>query len=317
MPIAGKSSGTGSQRALAASLVVVVLFAIQFANPSRGGLWLRTFYDSLHVPLFGVIAVCLLLVTPAAWGFRTRMVAVSGLVIGLSALSEAAQIPVERDASIADFLANLAGAAGFLIVAVTCMRNVPVSRMRARLLRLVGTAFVIAPLVPLALVTAAYAERASALPSLVRFDSQLSRVFVHPQGARLNVKRDQSSGRAFAEIVLLEGTWPGVTFDDIWPNWEGYSDLVVEIENPDAEELSISIRVNDRQHHEGSQEYGDRFNRKIALAPGLNVIRISLHDVELAPESRKMDLADISKLIIFASREQAGRRFVIHSVYLE
>lgn len=317
MPGARKSPKFASRRSLAAVTVVVVLFIIQLARPARGGLWWQTFYDSLHVPAFGVIAVCLLLMTPADWSIRKRIAAVMGSVIGLSMLSEAAQVPIDRNASLADFFANLAGGAGFLAIALTIIRGLSVSKIRKRFLGLAGATLIIAPLVPLAFVTAAYAERAHILPSLVRFDSKLSRVFVHPQSARLDVKRNNSSGRAVAEVMLLDGAWPGVAFNDIWPDWRDYGDLLVEIENPEAAEIEISIRVNDRQHHDGSQEFSDRFNRKLALGPGLHTVRISLRDVEFAPGTRKMNLADINKLIIFARRQEAGRRFVIHSIYLQ
>ncbi len=82
---------------LAGAIVVILLSVIHFATPITGGLWLRTLYDSLHVPIFGIIAVCILFVTPANWGSRSRLVATMGAVIVLSLFSESVQIPANRD----------------------------------------------------------------------------------------------------------------------------------------------------------------------------------------------------------------------------
>ena len=93
--------------------------------------------------------------------------------------------------------------------------------------------------------------------------------------------------------------------------------LVIEIENPESDDLSVNIRVDDREHQHGEQRFGDRFNRKVDLAPGIQTIRIALTAIKHAPDQRQMNMAEIVGLIIFATRQESGRRFVLHEIRLE
>ena len=304
-------------RILASALIVVLLLVIHFATPSRSGLWLQTFYDSLHVPLFGIIAVCALLVTPLHWSRRKRLLTVLAAVIVLSALSEIVQIPTGRDASLSDLLADWFGAAGFVAAAIVFSSSISVPKGRGRYLLLLGFALVIWPLIPLGKVSAAYLERSQLLPVLVNFDSRFSDMFFRVQNAEIRKVR-RSIGNSFsAEIFLEDGPWPGIIFSDLWPHWEPYSTLVIEIENPDSDVLPINIRVHDRTHRDGDQPYGDRFNESINLASGQQTIRVPLIDVQSAPAKRQMNMAEIDGLVVFATRQQAGRRFLLHEIRLE
>lgn len=301
---------------LFSSIVVILLLVVQFARPSKGGLWLQTLYESLHVPVFGVIAVCVLLITPARWGTRNRLIATMGTVIGLSVLSEAAQIPTSRDASFEDLIADVLGAAGFVCIATTFIRSLSVPGLRRAALVLLGVALIAWPLLPLAKVSAAYVERHQILPSLMRFDARFVSTFFRMQNAELTEQQGASPGSVAASILLQDGPWPGIVFNNLWPNWEPHTALIIEIENPDADELRINIRVHDRDHRD-EQRYSDRFNRRLELAPGRQTLRIKLSDIQDAPADRQMNMAEIDGLIIFATRQESGRRFVLHEIRLE
>lgn len=302
---------------LAVSIVTAILLVIHFANPTPGGIWLRTAHNSLHVPLFGIIAVCILLITPEHWDIGKKLAAVACSIIGLGILSEVAQIPTNRDASFSDLIANWSGAAGFLCIAGVYFRRVAISKVRALFFVFIGVVLISWPLLPLAKVTLAYVERARILPSLVRFDSYFSTVFFQPQCAELIRHHNQLSDAVSVELTLQDCAWPGIAFHDLWPNWEEYAALIIEIENPDTEDLNTIIRVNDRRHKLGAQNFSDRFNKNVKLAPGVHTIRIALADIEVAPETRNMDMAEIDSLIIFASRRETGRHFILHSIRLE
>ena len=304
-------------RILASTVVVILLLAIHFVRPSRGGLWLQTFYDSLHVPLFGVIAVCVLLITPLHWSRRKRLLGMLFAVVTLGVLSEIAQIPTARDASLSDLLADWFGAAGFIAVAVVFSSSISVPKGRGRYLVILGIALVIWPLLPLAKVSAAYLERIQLLPALVSFDSTFGDLFYRAQNAKIRKIR-RSIGISFsAEVDLQNGPWPGIIFHDLWPNWEPFSALVIEIENPEAEPLSVNIRVHDRTHRDGDQPYGDRFNRQVELAPGTKMIRVTLADIQGAPAGRQMNMAEIDGLAVFCTQQESGRRFLLHDIWLE
>jgi len=300
-----------SAGAVAAALLLLNLVIV----PPNGGLWLRTFFNSLHVPLFGIIAICALLVTPRRWGRRKRLLSVAGIVLLLSVLSEVAQIPGPRDASIEDLIADWLGASGFLAIASVFSRSILVPKGRGRYLVLIGIVLIAWPLLPLAKVSAAYVERSGALPSLVRFDSRLGRMFFYAQNADLHI--DTQSSLPAVEVTLEDGSWPGIVFHDIWPAWEAYTALTISIENPDSEPFPINVRIHDRTHRLGQQAYSDRFNTELNLLPGPQTVRIDLADVRMAPAGRQMNMADIDGLVLFATRKEAGRRFVLHDIRLQ
>ena len=81
------------------------------------GIWLDTLFEWSHVPIFGMISLCFLASLPRTLTVRRRFAfAILGSLI-LSVLSEAAQIPSNRDASWEDIVSDVAGAASFLIAA--------------------------------------------------------------------------------------------------------------------------------------------------------------------------------------------------------
>ncbi|MDH3416705.1 MAG: VanZ family protein [Gammaproteobacteria bacterium] len=304
-------------RIMASAVIVALLLVIHFATPSLSGLWLQTLYDSLHVPLFGIIAVCALLITPPHWPRRKRLLAVLGAVVGLSALSEIAQIPTARDASLSDLLADFLGAAGFIAVAIVFSTSISVPKGRGRYLVVLGFALIFWPLLPLTKVSAAYLERSQLLPELISFDSRFGDMFFYVQNAEFRKIRSSAITSYSAEVSLGDGPWPGIIFHDLWPNWEPYSNLTIEIENPGAEPLPVNIRVHDRAHRDGDQPYGDRFNRSADLAPGTQTIRIALADIQSAPSGRQMNMAEIDGLVVFCTQQESGRKFVLHNIRLE
>ncbi len=304
-------------RIMASAVIVALLMVIHFATPSRGGLWLQTFYDSMHVLFFGVIAVCTLLATPLHWSRRKRLLTVLVAALALSTLSEAAQIPTERDASFIDLLADWFGAAGFIAVAIVFSASISIPKGRGRYLILVGIALVAWPLLPLAKVSAAYLERSQLLPELTSFDSRFGDMFFYVQNAELRKFRRSGETTFSAEVSLGDGPWPGIIFHDLWPNWAPYSALTIEIENPGAESLPVNIRVHDRAHRSGAQPYSDRFNRSIDLAPGTQTILISLSEIENAPAERQMNMREIDGLVVFCTQQESGESFILHRIRLE
>lgn len=306
-----------SRQFLAISIVAAILLVIQFANPSPAGIWLRTAYDSLYVPLFGIIAICLFLMAREDWGIKKKLGVVAFMVITLSVLSEAAQIPTNRDSSFNDIITNLSGAAGFLCVAFIFFSGTTYSKVRTLVLAGLGMVLISWPLFPLAKVSAAYVERARILPSLVRFDSYFSDIFFRLQCAQLTERHNELSGSTSAELVLQDCGWTGIAFQGFWPDWGAYSTLIIEVENPETDELNVNVRVNDRAHNHGTHDFDDRFNKRFKLATGTHQLRVAIKDIEVAPKTRSMQINEIDTLIIFASKKESGRHLILHSVRLE
>ena len=200
------------RNAAIAAIAVLMLGVLLLVTPPPGGLWLRTLYDASHVPLFGAVAIAILLTTPSRWGgWRRFGSSVAGVAL-LGALSELAQVPTARDASLADLSADLFGGVGFLCIALGCGVGGSVRRIYRPLLVLLGLAAVAVPLVPLANVSAGYIQRQHALPRLIRFDSRHATLFFGLRNAALTLVPAQApAGSATGAGRVSRSTTSGRT----------------------------------------------------------------------------------------------------------
>ena len=153
---------------------------------------------------------------------------------------------------------------------------------------------------------------------IVDFDARYTDTFMRTQNVTLTEMQADDTGRTSAHIRLDDGPWPGVLFHDLYPSWDDYGALVIELENPESTALDLNLRVDDEAHRfGGNQRYSDRFNLQFELPPGKKTLRIPLADIAEGPADRKMDLSSIDGMVIFAIRKNAGRTFVIHGIRLE
>lgn len=312
--------GAGRLRVIAGiSTVTALLLALHLIRPAHGGLWLRTFYDFLHVPVFGVAALALFAATGAMTVARLwqRIAVAAAAVFVLSILSEAAQIPGPRHASVDDVVSNWLGAAAFLLLAVALLpREAPQKVVRVSC-GLAGVAMLVLASADLMLVSAAYLERNSRLPVLYSFDAAFGNHFVRQQNVSLEIYRGEGDDRSWGRVTLTGGAWPGLVFHDLWPDWRGYESLVLELRSDEDAPLGVNIRVHDRQHLARHQPYSDRFNRHLELKRGSHLVRIPLAEIEQAPQARSMDMRQIAGLVIFSTRDDAGRSWSISEIRLE
>jgi hypothetical protein len=153
-------------------------------------------------------------------------------------------------------------------------------------------------------------------PSLMRFDARFAQILFSMRDSELSILHEEGSEDVIGAITFKEGRWPGIEFHDLWPNWESYSELVIEIENPGPGVLPINIRVDDVEHRR-SQSFDDRFNKMVELPRGRQSIRIKLADIRNGPILRQLDLKKVDGLFIFGSNEEAGRRVILHEIRLD
>ena len=294
-----------------------LLLALHFYRPSPTGLWQKTFFDALHVPTFGIIAVMLLLATPTHWRKPRRFGVAFGSAIALSVLSELLQIPIERDASLSDLGADILGAAAALGLAAS-LPGLGLARRWQRVLTASACVVVLVfALATFLTVSAAYFQRDRLFPVLADLTAPFMDVFVTLQHATLQVADARGKSDLPWVVRLDSGAWPGLIFHDIRPDWRGFSSLVIELGVDDDHPLDITIRVHDRQHRAGDQPYRDRFNRTYELQPGHHTLRIPIADIRDAPQGRPMDLDQIDGIVIFCHAREAGREFDIGKIRLE
>ena len=152
-------------------------------------------------------------------------------------------------------------------------------------------------------------------PLLAGFESQIE-LFGHKGKVELS-DIEYSQGLRSGKIELTTNRYSGITFDRLFNDWSSYKWLAFDIYNPDDEPLIMNIRVNDTQHILNGWQYKDRFNRQFSLGSGWNHLRFSIVDIENGPERRKINLAKISHLVIFASRLPKSRIIYLDNLRLE
>jgi VanZ family protein len=277
-----------TRRYLSLATAILLLVALHLFRPATSTLWLETLFDWMHVPVFALVAIGLFHAL-GEWRANVNKANLAFLACAvLAVLSEAAQIPTSRDASWADILSNIIGAAIGLLTIPTVTR-----RTKLKLIsRSIAFILFVTSLSPLMRVSADYVER--------------NRVFP----------------------IIYDGTWPSreefmsqrgmaVDFRNLYPNWREYQTLVVEVEVHSTDEFPLTVRVHDKQHLRGSQPHADRFNQRFLLKTGRNVLRIPLSDVESAPDKRPLDLSRIDGLVIFSAEDSAGHRVRLIGIRLE
>jgi hypothetical protein len=165
-------------------------------------------------------------------------------------------------------------------------------------------------IVPTAITAAAYIQRASQLPQLVQLNSTLGRHFLLASEARVSPSRNGG-----LLVQPDQGHWPGVSIDEVWPDWRGYSALVVDLSNPGPQEFGIFIRIDDRRP---DPQYKERYNQEFQLAPrGRRAIRIPLVEIQSAPSGAAIDLAHMQKIILFEDGSVPTHPFYLNSLRLE
>jgi len=200
------------------AVVAVLLLTLHLYSPLQNGLWAQTFFDALHVPVFGLIALSLYAITPDHYRRAYRIAQALAVTCVLSVLSEAVQIPVSRDASLHDLIADWLGAAGFLSAALAVSPGFSISMVRRVTMGVAATALLGWPLYPLANVSAAFLERNAQFPILVQFDSRFGAVLVRKQNVNVHISNQPGSGHKFAHVTVGAGPWPGLAFHDLWPD---------------------------------------------------------------------------------------------------
>ena len=164
--------------------------------------------------------------------------------------------------------------------------------------------------IPTALTTAAYVRRAAVLPELIQLDSPLGRHFLEASEAHFVSSTDGS-----LRVQPERGRWPGLSLQEVWPDWRAYSTLIIDVSNPGDQAFSILVRIDDRRP---DPHYRDRYNQQFELAAlSRRVIRIPVGEIESGPTGAKMDLAHIQKIMLFEDGSTPTHTFYLNSLRLE
>lgn len=303
------------------ALILIVLcpfFFIGGPGPSDTPLF-RALWDCGHIVFFGLLAA-LLVQKFSLVGWRSWL-ALSLIVFVLGGAIEIVQAHTGRNGSWEDLLRDLTGIwLGLFFV-----------QGRQYWLwfgRLFALGFVGVNLYTVAWSAASLFYAYEHFPQLADFESPLAMQGLSANGVRDKLLRNKegkviageqaqanqlkthierstdyaSSGAYGLRIQLSTQRYSGVAFSPMLHNWSGYSYLEFDLYNPAQVPLAVLVRVSDKQHDTGNNAFTDRFNRYSNILPGWNHITIKLEDIARAPKDRRMNMQEITSLVMFANR---------------
>ena len=304
---------SNSKRRTYAAIAIAALLSTVFVPwPHNPGVLLRSLFEWLHVPVFGLVSLVILSTTPTSWPGSQRFgLALIGTVL-LGVLTEAAQIPMQRDASWEDLIADAAGAVSLLAFAYAFGRKQIIGGISA----ISATAILLWTASPLIDTTRAFVHRNAQFPVIFSGDIDSEETFVSGLNVRMKTRRSEASDEFYTEVRVLHEKGMNIQIRDLVPDWSDYSILNLRIELLGDLDLIMTVRIHDTLHRRGDQPHDDRFNQRLTLSPGMNSLTIPLQNVSSAPRGRLMDMTKIEALILYAEMSDTDRSFNLFEINL-
>jgi hypothetical protein len=247
------------------------------------------------------------------------------LAVSLGIATEIAQLWLpNRSVSAVDVLRDAAGAVlGLALVAFAEGRTAGAAeKPSARPLLLINACLLSLLLLGWGPVYAAwaYSQRRAAFPTLVPMGLIADTAFAAGRNAAMTRASLPSQwlrpGDAEALRISFDpGSKPALSIFEPAPDWRDHRRLNVDITNPGPEPLVLTLRIHDQTHN---WEYADRFNRQLVIDPETRTtVEVALTDVETAPAGRRMDMAAIVSVMLFAWHPVPMHEFYVSRIWLD
>lgn len=190
---------------------------------------------------------------------------------------------------------------------------------RNMIIRLCVVLMLGATILPVAGWAYAYRDRELRFPELLGFSSYWEMKFVKTSGSDVDVVPPpagwkKSAGDRVGRVVFHTKKYPSIRINEPYPDWHGYSHFQLDIFSELPTSQSMAIRIDDIHHN---NEYTDRFNKAITIAPGLNHIQIPIDAIRQAPVGREMDLNTMKAVLLFAVNPPEEFTLYVDSIRLE
>jgi VanZ family protein len=300
---------------------------VVFAQLPHSTQLMHVIHKTGHPLVFGLVALIAARLMSLRLGMEQLHVghylAALAIAVSLGALTEIAQVPLARGASLVDVLRDLIGAGAalsFLWVWKNRGKARRVHGARVAGVLLLAVSLIALAVGPMAWCVAAYINRDARLPVLAGFTSPLDTYFLSDDraavyGMRMPREWAQAPGEHAFRVLPKDMSAAGFHMIEPHPDWRGYRVLAVDLTNPGDLPLRVFVRVHDVTHN---WETRDRFNRTIDVPARTRLTtRFTLEEVRSAPRGRHMDLQRIAGLAVFAARRSKQREFLLSRIVLE
>jgi len=311
-------------------LLGIALLGLVAVGQIRGeGMWAAELQDFAHGPVFAFLALIVIaLLRRVAAGYFSAFwdyVLTFAIVLLLGALLELLQLVTGRDVSSADLFRDALGALaalGFFSLVdprLRAMQNPGSVRLAGVLLGVISTALIVAPL---AISGAAYLQRQRSLPTLVDFNSPLSRYFLRAYSAvvveRRPVPDDLRNGTdrivgLHARTIGNQG-W-GLALWEPYPDWSSFDWLALDLTNPTDDLLVLQVHIRDRrQKHDRQSGY----LAQIEVAQhSRETRRIELRELTAAEGRARVDIAIVDSIVFTPNPANRAPEFYLLRIWLE
>jgi len=117
-------------------------------------------------------------------------------------------------------------------------------------------------------------------------------------------------GSKSLQLDLYPVHYPGFSPKLTKNDWSSYKALSFDIYNPQKDNITIAVRIDDRKY----PEYKARYNNKFVLKEGMNHLHIPFNSLITSGTVQKLDLKSISNFQIFMVDPK--RKIVIYIDYI-
>lgn len=310
-------------RALPATTLLVVVFVLltlSFHPETDAALWWALF-DAAHLPVFLLIGWAFVWTIPRRGARETAGVVLAAGIV--AAGTEAAQHYVGRDASVTDFVWNLAGSA--LGVALgrawhgkgtrgaerTAGPRSPLAVVPLGLLTLLLFGLAAAPAIQ---ELRALRHFRNALPRVGDFETGLELLWWRGFGGTRLARTPGWAAHGAASLALAPGRGrsTGAGIDGRALDWSGYDSLAFAVSNPN-EPCSLMVLVEDDSTR--AREAGGWVGY-VGIPRGESAAAIPLAAVARGAGERGLDLGRVRRVLFLAETARVPKGFLLDDVRL-
>lgn len=323
VPVAGTRKGPGARLIVLYGAVVLFLLAVFGLEKPRGLLeeTLRDLRELFYFGFAGLIILELTALVGRRWirkrslYYAVAAVAVAALVVGYEWLMP--QDPDFPSRGIQGFIA----AFGFLALSAAFDRGLKREHVwlrgwPRRMIGIAGALLVAGVLHPLGPVFASYAGRAGAFPVVVDLASSWQEPFIEVEGAELFVGRgpeewSRRAGRRVALLLFDGSPGGGVTVEEPFKDWSGFSVLKVNVYSTAKRPIRMNLRLEDRSRPQPPE---NRVNYALRVVPGANDFFIPLEALSVKSSGDSLNMSSIRRFGLYLAEPADPLRLYFHRI---